>query len=382
MKKSDLFRQHHFFNLLERYDLTRGPLDLFVHLYFKHNRQLGSKDRAWIAEKIYTYFRWKNLIDHRVAKEHVSTQAQRQALIVMLQEEIVPLLSDDPWLRVGFPKELYEAFNRTHGERTELLCLACNKEAPLMLRANAAKITPEALVLRLSQEGVEACVDQSTPCAVRLKQRCNVFALPCFTEGLFEIQDAGSQMAASLVSIRKGQSLLDFCAGSGGKTLAIAPLLQNTGQIFLHDIRKEALLEAKKRLRRAGVQNAQIISFDETSRLSALQGKIDWVLVDAPCSGTGTLRRNPDMKWKFSKEMLQAVCQEQRQIFDTALQYLKKGGTIVYATCSLLKEENEDQVHFFESAYPDLRGGPLFSSTPEMWSTDGFYAASFVRQRD
>ncbi len=377
MKKSDLFRQHHFFNILDRFDIRRGPLDLFVHLYFRNNRQLGSKDRAWIAEKIYTYFRWKNLIDWKAAHESSTEQEKRQAIIEILSSEIVPPTNGDPWLRVGFPKGLYEDLQRSHGEMTDALCLACNTQAPCTLRANSLKTTRDELLLRLANEGIEATADESAPCAIHLPRRCNIFAIPSFTEGLFEMQDAGSQLVASLVSMKDGQSLLDYCAGSGGKTLAIAPMLHNTGQIFLHDIRDEALLEAKKRLRRAGIQNAQIITSAENNRLALIKGKMDWVLVDAPCTGTGTLRRNPDMKWKYTEEMLQALCIEQRQIFAEALKYLKKGGTIVYATCSLLKEENEDQSRFFEDTYPNLQRGQVFSSIPKQKGMDGFYAASF-----
>jgi 16S rRNA C967 or C1407 C5-methylase (RsmB/RsmF family) len=170
---------------------------------------------------------------------------------------------------------------------------------------------------------------------------------------------------------------MDYCAGAGGKTLAFAPHMQNSGQVFLHDVRKHALLECRKRLKRAGIQNAQQIASDDTARLKKLKKKMDWVLVDAPCSGTGTLRRNPDMKWKFETQMLQRLIGQQRMIFEKALSFLKPGGRIVYGTCSILKEENQEQTDHILRTYPLEIEGEILKTVPRVGEMDGFYGVVF-----
>lgn len=193
-----------------------------------------------------------------------------------------------------------------------------------------------------------------------------------FKKGFFEVQDEGSQLLANLVQCQPGQLVMDFCAGSGGKTLAFAPLMKNSGQIFLHDVRAYTLQDAKKRLRRAGIQNAQIIHAEDP-KLNKWKKKMDWVLVDAPCSGTGTLRRNPDMKWKFDIEMLERLIGQQRTIFEKALSFMKPEGHIVYGTCSLLKQENEHQLNHFIKTYNLKIEGQVFHSFPSLGGMDGFF---------
>lgn len=377
MKKSFLFRQHHFFELLHRFDPERGPLDLFVSLYFRHTPQLGSKDRLVIVESIYTYFRWKALIEAALDKQKLSGAPREEALFTFLGDsDISRLLSDDmePHLRVSFPKDLYQAIFRTFGDQTDEVCLACNEPAPIVLRANALKTTREALLEKLRASEIDCAPDPAAAYAIRLSKRKNLFLLPEFQEGLFEVQDAGSQCVADLVDAAPGQWVLDFCAGAGGKSLALAPRMQNRGQLFLHDVRDEALLEAKKRLKRAGIQNAQIVTSTDERRLRLLKNRMDWVIVDVPCSGTGTLRRNPDMKWKFSEATVARLVEEQRQIFSQALPFLKKGGTIVYSTCSLLNEENEEQLAYFLRTFPLKLVGQPFRSRPVKGGMDGFFA--------
>jgi 16S rRNA (cytosine(967)-C(5))-methyltransferase len=379
MKTSTLFRQRHFLDIVRLFDLEKGPLDLFISLYFRHNPQLGSKDRLFIVEKIYAYFRWKGLIDVMLERMGVEGSARDAALFDLLDRDL-PALSQQqealPHERVSFPKELYQALSQTFGDRVDEVCRACNESAPLMLRANALKTTKHELVQLLAARGVEAVDDPSTPWAVRLRRRVNLFSLPEFRMGLFEVQDAGSQLVASCVNAFPGQLVLDYCAGSGGKSLCFAPGMKNQGQIFLHDVRQAALVEAKKRLRRAGVQNAQVVSHTDARRLALLKGRMDWVLVDAPCSGTGTIRRNPDMKWKFSNDMVKRLANEQRQIIGEAVTYLKPKGVLVYATCSLLKEENEEQVAYMVNSFPLAVVGQPFRSCPAPGSMDGFFAVS------
>ena len=207
-------------------------------------------------------------------------------------------------------------------------------------------------------------------------QRLHLAALPEFRSGLFELQDEGSQLVAQLIRAKEGDEVLDFCAGSGGKSLAFASSMRGKGQIYLHDVRSSILLQAKKRLKRAGIQNAQIATSHSKAK-QLLKKRMDWVLVDAPCTGTGTLRRNPDLKWKFTEETLQKLQMEQRDIFKEALTFLKPGGRIVYATCSLLKEENEEQAAYFQCCHNLKLIAPFFCSTPQVGEMDGFFAATF-----
>jgi 16S rRNA C967 or C1407 C5-methylase (RsmB/RsmF family) len=204
-------------------------------------------------------------------------------------------------------------------------------------------------------------------------QKINFAELPEFQEGLFEIQDEASQLISMLVEATPKQQVLDYCAGSGGKTLAFAPLLKNSGQIYLHDIRPQILLKAKKRLCRAGIQNVQFC-------LPKHKKSMDWVLVDAPCTGSGTLRRNPDMKWKFDSSLLNRLVAEQRQIFEQALEYLKPSGKIVYATCSLFPQENQDQIQYFQEKFGLKLAKEVFQSFPEKNGMDGFFAAVLTYQ--
>jgi 16S rRNA C967 or C1407 C5-methylase (RsmB/RsmF family) len=219
----------------------------------------------------------------------------------------------------------------------------------------------------------------TSPLGITFQKKINFFELPEFKEGLFEVQDEGSQLLAFLVKAKPGQQVLDYCAGSGGKTLAFAPSMQNKGQIFLHDVRPKALLECRKRLRRAGIQNAQTVAHD-SPKLSKLKKKMDWVLVDAPCTGTGTLRRNPDMKWKFSQEILSRLIGQQRMIFEKALSYMRPEGRIVYATCSILQEENQEQIEHFLKTYSLELEGETFQTFPALGGMDGFFGAILKKQ--
>ena len=308
-----------------------------------------------------------------------------EALFELLDQDFTPYSSDtslDEHIRFSFPKDLFDSLKRRWKQETPALCLASNKSAPITLRANSMKTTRRELIECLCSHDIEAKEDPQSPQAITLPRRINVWVLPEFTQGLFEMQDAGSQKVAELVEVEPGESFLDYCAGSGGKALACAPRMKNRGQMFLHDIRVKALQEAKKRLRRAGIQNAQCINHEEKKRLTLLKGRMDWVLVDAPCSGTGTLRRNPDMKWQFSYEKLCRLVKEQREIFEQALEFVRPGGKIMYATCSLLAEENEEQRDHFLRNYPLEIVGEPFQSVPRDGQMDGFYAVCMQKRVD
>jgi len=378
MKSSFLFRRHHFFSLLHQFDPQKGPIDLFISLYFRHHPQLGSKDRAEIVEKVYTFFRWKLLIEKFLDQKELKGEERAERLYDVLSEDIERVCGAaalPEHLCVSFPESLFQLIQKSWHDHAVAICRVCNSPAPLMIRVNRLKTSKEKLIAALEARGI--VVENLGGDALRLAKRMNLFVIPEFVNGWFEVQDVGSQKVAEYVDACPGQLVLDYCAGSGGKSLAIAPHLENRGQLFLYDIREKALAEAKKRLRRAGVQNAQIITSSRQLRL--LKGRMHHVLVDAPCSGTGTLRRNPDMKWKFSEEMLHRLVAEQRSILAESFQYLKSGGTLVYATCSLLREENEEQVAYMLKHFPVRLYRPVFQTVPSYTGGDGFFAAAFER---
>lgn len=377
--QSDRFRQNHLLLLLEGYEAQNAPIDFYVSCYFRSNKALGSKDRAFISEEVYRLIRWRALCDHFLA-----TPDWQKRIDWMQQGDPKRFLHDESLplhVRYSMPKELLDELIASWGlDKAKAIALACLEPAPTCIRANTLKITRDELLHKLALQNfnVSAALDSETGICFHKKE--NFFCLPEFKAGFFEVQDEGSQQVAHMVQAKPNDHVLDFCAGSGGKTLAFAPNLKGTGQIYLHDIRLHALYEARKRLKRAGIQNAQIVASTDEKKLKKCKKAMDWVLVDAPCSGTGTLRRNPDMKWKYTQEMLHRIVSSQRVIFEQALSYVKPGGYIVYATCSILQQENRHQLEHFLAHYPlELQGEP-FECVPESGKKDGFFAVAFKKK--
>lgn len=368
------FREYHCLRFFSEYLKKKLPLDFALHKYFKSHKALGSKDRGWIAEAVYTITRWQGLIDYFI--EGKPDYTQRLDLYKNFQPEPFWSKNNIPAnVRASFPKILYDRFSKLYGERAFEICLALNTPAPTTVRTNTLKTTRKKLAA-LWHGRYEVSLCKSATNGIIFKKRTNFFELAEYKDGFFEVQDEASQLVSQMVEAKPGESILDYCAGSGGKTLAIAPQLKNKGQIYLHDIRPHALLEAKKRLKRAGVQNHQIV-YPDDSKLKTLKKRMDWVLVDAPCTGSGTYRRNPDMKWKFSEGMLKDLVQKQRMIFGEAIKFLKPGGSIVYVTCSILAEENQEQIAHFLKTYP-LELVVEFQSIPQTGGMDGLYGAHFI----
>jgi 16S rRNA (cytosine967-C5)-methyltransferase len=372
------FPEYHLFQLLKRFDNQHLPLDLFLSHYFKAHRALGSKDRLLIAQATYGMTRWKGLLDYLIGPS--PTWDQRYALFRSFQPSNYLSLNTIPLnIRLSFPNELLLLLIESHGEESAIHhCQVCNTEAPITVRINPMKTSREALLNKWKT------LYEASPCkhaiyGIQFKKRIPLISLPEFKEGLFEIQDEASQLVASLIQAKPGDQVLDYCSGAGGKTLAFAHTLHNKGQIYLHDVRPVILEQARKRLHRAGIQNAQFLPAGDRA-LMALHSKMDWVLVDAPCSGTGTLRRNPDQKWKFSLPLLNRLVGQQRMIFEKALSFVKPGGSIIYATCSILKAENERQVEHFLKHYNLMIASPPFISLPSYGGMDGFFATHFIKQ--
>lgn len=369
------FRENHLFKILHHFDGQKGPLDLFLRNYFRANRAVGSKDRRFISEAVYGMMRWKGLLDH-LCQNDLTWDARYRHYLKFNSQNHINDLSIPPHIRVSFPKNFFQLLSDAMGEEEALLfCQISNEPAPTTVRINTLKTNREA-VLEKWKSLYEISVSRESPWGIIFHKKINFFELSEFKEGFFEVQDEGSQLIANMIDPAPKQKILDYCAGSGGKTLAFAPKLKNSGQIFLHDIRMQALEEAKKRLRRAGIQNAQFLFPDDAPKKRMLEKAMDWILVDAPCSGTGTLRRNPDMKWKFDLQMVERLVQEQRTIFEEALRFLHPKGTIVYATCSVLPQENQKQIAYFQEKLNLKLVGEPFISKPQANGMDGFFGAA------
>lgn len=373
------FRDHHILTFLRLFSDSPKPLDLALSEYLKANKSIGAHDRREIGETLYGMFRWKSLLDHYCPSQDPLSRLSRFRNIsfeTVTQDPSIP----EP-ARLGVNEFLFNRLEKAYGiEQARAICRVLNGTAPTTVRANLLKTTQESL-LKIFQEQFEASLCENAPAGIQFKKRVPLFSLPEFKAGLFEVQDEGSQQVASLVQAKPGDLILDYCSGSGGKTLAFAPAMKGKGQIYLHDVRLRALQEARLRLRRAGIQNAQCLPPGHP-QLKALLGKADWVLADVPCSGTGTLRRNPDAKWKIDEAMLQRLTALQREITKEALTYLKPGGRLVYATCSLLPEENQLQASYLLNTLPlEMEGEPFFL-LPKEGGADGFFAAVFKKKKN
>ncbi len=371
------FRDHHLFQILNSTDFGSVPLDVHLGHYFRNHRAIGSKDRKVIAEKIYKLVRWLSLIDYFCPGAHGwSERCKVLEQIDILQKAQDP--SIPVHIRASFPRHFFNLLINCYGETEAFdICLSSNSPAPTTVRINPLKTT-RAELMSLLEKRFSIRATPHSELGIHFAEKVNFNELEEFKMGLFDVQDEGSQLVANLVDAKPGDQVLDYCAGAGGKTLAFAPKLQGKGQIYLHDIRDRPLQEAKKRLKRAGIENCQLLS---SPNKKALKGKMDWVLVDVPCSGSGTLRRNPDLKWKFSPEMLSRLVAEQRAIFSEALTYLAPNGKIVYATCSILPEENEQQLQFFNQTYGLESVGIPFKSLPIKGGMDGFFGAILTHKQ-
>lgn len=369
-----LFRQKHLLYILQGFEIQSLPLDIQLKKYFKSNRSLGSKDRAFIADTLYHFVRWKRLIQY-LSGENLVKNIEFLSDFSFKQHINKPSIPPD--IRCSFPKELFHYLVESYGERQAFdLALACNTKAPTTVRVNLLKIDRATCMRRLEHNHlVEMC--HNSPLGIHFLEKVHFASVPEYRRGYFEVQDEGSQIVAQQVLAKPGEIVLDFCAGAGGKSLAIAPTMQQRGEIYLYDIRPTILVEARKRLLRAGVKNSYLLKGPLPP--PKLLSNCDWVVVDAPCSGTGTLRRNPAIKWQFTEENIRELQLKQRSIFELALKYVKLKGHIVYATCSLLKEENEEQADYFSRVY-NLSIKSVFKSLPSTGSMDGFYSITFLKQ--
>ena len=397
----------------------REPADGALSRYFRENPKLGSKDRAFIAETVFGILRRKRFLEEVSGK--VTPRLMIMAYLTRIQglnlRELQPYLHGDEEdrlkeikavatdtlplaVRADIPDWLLEKLQRFMSE-TEILALAraMQQPAPLDLRANSIFTNRDAVLEILKQQGIEAQPTPYSPLGVRLKGKPALNTNPLFTEGKIEVQDESSQIVGFLVGPKRHDMVVDFCAGAGGKTLLLGALMNSQGRIYAFDVSEKRLNNLKPRLKRSGLSNLQpqLINNENDSKLKRLHGKIDRVLVDAPCSGLGTLRRNPDLKWRQTPEGIEELKLKQASILASASKLVKSGGRLVYATCSILPEENEQIVEAFLAAHPEfelrnsaellaqqhiaLDTGNYLRLNPALHNTDGFFAAVLEKKK-
>jgi 16S rRNA C967 or C1407 C5-methylase (RsmB/RsmF family) len=371
------FCDHHILEFFNKALSATSPLDSCLNTYFRGHKSLGANDRKTIALAIYSMVRWQILLDFILIKNKRNVNWENRLELFKyssfydyINDYSIPL-----HVRVSFPELYFNLLVKQYGEdKAKEICLISNTQAPTTVRVNTLKISREKL-FAIWEKKYEIKLSYTSPTGIIFSKRVNLFGMEEFKKGFFEVQDEASQLIAALVNPFYKQQVLDFCAGSGGKTLAFAPSMQNQGQIYLYDNRPFMLMQAKKRLKRAGIQNAQIIN-----DIKKFKHKVDWLLLDVPCSGSGTLRRNPDSKYRFSLSFLEELLQKQRDIFHEALSFVKEKGKIVYATCSILREENEEQIAYFMEKYNLKLVDKPFCTLPIENGMDGFFGAVLTKK--
>ena len=378
--------------------------DKALESLFRKNRRWGSRDRGFVAETVYDIVRWKRLYMESAEVPAPFTKSDGYRLFAVwallkgfelpdwsefkgiafkrVQERHSSLVKTRKY-RESIPDWLDSLGAESLGEESWARELAAlNEQADVVLRANRLKGAPEALQKELASEGIGTNLIPGYPDALRLRERGNVFRTQAFQKGKFEVQDAASQLVAPFLQAEPGMRVIDACAGAGGKTLHLSALMQNKGQLLALDIYPGKLKELKKRAKRAGAFNIETRLIDSSKVIKRLSNTADRVLIDAPCTGLGVLRRNPDAKWKLQPEFVAEVCLTQQDLLTRYSKMLKPGGQMVYATCSILPKENEQQV----STFLKSEAGKDFDLLEERYvfpsreGFDGFYMARLGRK--
>lgn len=396
-----------------------GPADAMVSRFFRAHPKLGHAERGVIAEAIFAVLRRRMEFAH-LSESGSGSPARRLTLLGLMQtvgrtalkHHVSP--TEQAWLehvatidpknlplriRTNLPDWIYNGFaERFDAEGMSALAAALNYPAPLDLRVNTLKANREKVLESLRESGHEAEETPFSPVGVRLAGKPALTRMPLFQEGWIEVQDEGSQLLCQLVAPKRGEMVVDFCAGAGGKTLALSAMMRSSGRLYAFDVAERRLAKMKPRAARSGLSNVHPIVIDSENdiKIRRLAGKIDRVLVDAPCSGLGTLRRNPDLKWRQTPATITELVPKQTAILAAAARLLKPGGRLVYATCSLMRAENEEIVEAFLAGNDqfelipankvlaeqkiDLDTGEYLSLLPHRHGTDGFFAAVMQRK--
>jgi len=402
---------------------AQGAADKIIEAYFRTHKSLGPRERGWIADQVYACLRKHasleaaltagatppgataaHLLGALLAREQGLSARALQAAGLKDAESVTQALRAFDWqgaplsVRMDMPPPLAQALIDQLGEDEAVRAAqALNLPAPLDLRANTLKTDRDELRAALAKGGHALAPTPYAQTGLRRAERAPLFTSEPFKQGWFEVQDEGSQLLALLVEPKRQERVVDFCAGAGGKTLALAALMHNSGTLYAFDTAQKRLDKLRERAARAGADNirTQWIEDENDVRLSRLYGKIDRVLVDAPCSGTGTLRRNPDIKWR-PLDLAERTALQTR-ILRAAAKLMRPGGRLVYATCSVLREENEDIAMAFLAEHTDFAPVPAREALarrhialpevdmylrlwPHRHGTDGFFAAVFERR--
>jgi len=374
-----------------------------VEQALRRDKRWGSRDRKFVAETIYDIIRWKRLYAEIAEVSEPFTRPNLWRLFSVWcvlrgielpdwsQIEPTPSrrikgrfdeLSKIRKFKESIPDWIDEIGVKELGEKIWTKEIAAlNIQAEVILRTNTLKTTKEALQAKLLEEGIETVVLPKHPDAIKLVERANVFRTEAFKLGWFEVQDASSQLVAAYLDVQPGMKVIDTCAGAGGKTLHLAAIMQNKGQLIAMDIYESKLRKLKVRAKRGGIHNVTLKAIDSTKPIKKLHDKADRVLIDAPCSGLGVLRRNPDSKWKLQPEFLDNIRKTQQEILCSYSKMVKPGGKLVYATCSVLPSENQDQIKQFLATNEEF----TFVSDKKILSSqsgyDGFYMALLERKK-
>ncbi len=396
------------------------PADAAVSRYFREHRSLGPRERATLAETVYTVLRKKLLFEH-MARSGSGAKERRLAILGFHgpRDFLKSALTDQEktWLdqcdavqpgdlmerhRHNLPEWLVQPLKDQLGDQFWPLVDSLNQGAPLDLRVNTFTDKRADVQKELALAGIKSTPTPFSPWGLRIDGKPALTKLDAFARGAIEVQDEGSQLLAMLLDARRGEMVVDFCAGAGGKTLAIGAAMRSTGRLYAFDTSAHRLDALKPRLARSKLSNVHpaAIAHERDDRVKRLAGKIDRVLVDAPCSGLGTLRRNPDLKWRQSAQSVEELTAKQTAILQSAARLLKPGGRLVYATCSVLPQENEAIAQAFTEANRDftptnvgdilthlkvagaaslchgpVTGGEFLRLWPHRHGTDGFFAA-------
>lgn len=377
--------------------------DKVIRNTLKRDKRWGSRDRGFIAETVYDIVRWKRLYSEIAEVKAPYSRANAFRLFAVWatlrgievpdwkQMEPIPSrrikgkfdeLSKIRKYRESVPDWLDELGAKALGQHWDTELAALNQQAPVVLRANSLQTTTKELRNTLAGEDVDTTIVPGHPDALQLVERQNVFTKDVFKKGHFEVQDASSQKVSRFLDVKPGMRVVDACAGAGGKTLHLAALMENKGQIIAMDIYEGKLKELKRRAKRAGAHNIEPRVIDSTKVFKKLYGTADRVLIDAPCTGLGTIKRNPDIKWKLQPEFVGKVIQRQEELLESYSKIVKPGGKMVYATCSIFPQENQEQVHKFLAT----EQGSYFTFvkdekiSPAKSGFDGFYMALLERK--
>jgi 16S rRNA (cytosine967-C5)-methyltransferase len=405
-----------------------GPADAIMSRFFKEHHTLGSRDRSLIAEACFYALRHYATLKWMLQPAPIARAPRLAALVTLARQHgldalgprelrgdqravanalAIDLRTVPGAVRAELPLWLYARIAEQYPD-AETLFDAMTEPAPLDLRVNGIKAGREQVLAELcsatrEHAPIDARPTRYSPEGIRLTEKPALTRWGLYRDGLIEVQDEGSQLIARLLAPRRGEMIVDFCAGAGGKTLALGSLMRSSGRIYAFDIHAKRLAGFGPRLKRSGLSNVHpaAIASENDPKVKRLGGKIDRVLVDAPCSGSGTLRRNPDLKWRFDEAELQRVNAVQHSVLRAAARLVRPGGRLVYATCSLLSVENQQVIERFLQEQPefalvpaaevlaqqeiridhDERFAPYFVMLPHLHGTDGFFGAVLERRR-